>query len=178
MPVVVFFFLDGVRDVSHKRTSAFFFLCFEQQEKNLDFEVVILGENFRQIPEEFEIAKEKLKDKIIFMGFTQSFEDYASWLWKANILLVTSNQDFFGGSVIEAIYCNCYPILPDRLAYPEHLQNNNENFYTSFEQLCQRLEDNILNFNKLERVSSFVKRYDWKEIIRDYDEKIMTIKKP
>jgi len=161
-----------------KNPTDFFKALYKMQEKNLNFEVVILGENFRQIPEEFEIAKERLKDKIVFMGFAQNFEDYASWLWRANILPVTSNQDFFGGSVIEAIYCNCYPILPDRLAYPEHLQNNKENFYTSFEQLCQILENNILNFNKLGRVSSFVKRYDWKEIIKDYDEKIMRIKKP
>ena len=147
------------------------------KEKNLDFEVVILGENFRQIPEEFEIAKEKLKEKISFMGYAKSFKDYATWLWKAHILPVTSSQDFFGGSVVEAIYCNCYPILPNRLAYPEHLQNNEANFYTSFEQLCQRLEDAILDFNNLADLDTCVKEYDWKEIIEEYDKKLKQIKK-
>ena len=145
------------------------------QEKDLEFEVVVLGENFRQIPEEFEIAKEKLKDKIVFMGFAQSFEDYASWLWKAHILPVTSNQDFFGGSVIEAIYCNCYPILPDRLAYPEHLPNHPYLYFNSFDELCEKLENAILDFRELENLNSFVKHYDWKEIIKEYDKKLKKI---
>jgi len=156
----------------------FFKALYVLQEKNLDFEVVVLGENFRKIPEEFEIAKEKLKDKILFMGYAESFKDYATWLWKAHILPVTSNQDFFGGSVVEAIYCNCYPILPNRLAYPEHLQNNEENFYNSFDELCQKLEVAILNFNQLENVSYFVQQYDWQEIISFYDKKLVQIKKP
>ena len=91
---------------------------------------------------------------------------------------VTSNQDFFGGSVVEAIYCNCYPILPNRLAYPEHLQNNEENFYNSFDKLCQRLENAILDFNNLENLDAHVKKYDWKKIVGVYDEKLCQIKKP
>jgi glycosyltransferase involved in cell wall biosynthesis len=148
------------------------------QEKNLDFEVVVLGENFRQIPEEFEIAKEKLKDKIRFMGYADSFKDYASWLWKAHILPVTSNQDFFGGSVVEAIYCNCYPILPNRLAYPEHLPNNTNCFYNTFDELCQKLEAAISKFKNLEKQNTFVKKYDWKKIVGVYDKKLKQIKKP
>ena len=155
----------------------FFKALYLLQEKNLDFEVVVLGENFRKIPEEFEIAKEKLKDKILFMGYADSFKDYATWLWKAHILPVTSNQDFFGGSVIEAIYCNCYPILPNRLAYPEHLLNQENCFYNTFNDLCQKLEAAILNFSTLENQSQFVKKYNWKEIVIQYDEKLKQIKK-
>jgi len=160
-----------------KNPTDFFKALYKMQEKNLDFEVVVLGENFRQIPEEFEIAKEKLKDKIVFMGFAQSFEDYASWLWKAHILPVTSNQDFFGGSVIEAIYCNCHPILPNRLAYPEHLLNNTNCFYNNFEQFFQKLEDAILDFNNLENLNTPIKKYDWHKIIREYDESFLEISK-
>jgi len=155
-----------------KNPKEFFNALYKMQEKDLDFEVVVLGENFRKIPEEFEIAKEKLKDKIVFMGYAKSFKDYARWLWRANILPVTSNQDFFGGSVVEAIYCNCYPILPNRLAYPEHLPNNTSCFYDSFEQLCEKLENAILNFSNLENLNSFVEKYDWKEIILEYDKKL------
>jgi len=160
-----------------KNPKDFFKALYILQEKNLDFEVVILGENFRQIPEEFEIAKEKLKDKIVFMGYTESFKDYASWLWKAHILPVTSNQDFFGGSVVEAIYCDCYPILPNRLAYPEHLQNNESCFYNSYKEFCQKLEKAILKFKNLEKLNCSVKKYDWPEIIREYDERFLEISK-
>ena len=161
-----------------KNPTDFFNALYSLQEKNMDFEVVVLGENFRKIPEEFEVAKRKLKYKIIFMGYAENFKDYATWLWKANILPVTSNQDFFGGSVVEAIYCNCYPILPSRLAYPEHLPNQEEKFYNSFKELTQKLENAILDFKELKSVSSFVKKYDWEAIVGEYDKKLMQIKKP
>ena len=156
----------------------FFNALYKMQEKKLDFEVVVLGENFRKVPADFEAAKEKLKDKIIFMGYAESFKDYANWLWRAHILPVSSEQDFFGGSVVEAIYCGCHPILPNRLAYPEHLQNNKENFYNSFDKLCQRLENAIFKFKNLEKLDSFVKKYDWASIINEYDKKLRKIKKP
>ena len=45
------------------------------------------------------------------MGLCQVKKEYAKWLWKADIIPVTSNQEFFGASVMEAIYCNTWPIL-------------------------------------------------------------------
>jgi len=51
----------------------------------------------------------------------EDFAEYAKWLWRADILPVTSRQEFFGASVVQALYCNCCALLPDRLAYPEHL---------------------------------------------------------
>ena len=40
----------------------------------------------------------------------------------SDILPITSNQDFFGGSIIEAMYCETTPLLPKRLTYPELFQ--------------------------------------------------------
>ena len=42
----------------------------------------------------FDKAKEVLGSNIVQFGFCQSFDEYAKWLWKADILPVTSNQDF------------------------------------------------------------------------------------
>ena len=85
------------------------------------FEVAVLGEGFAETPSVFADAASKLGERIIQSGFVRDFPGYASWLWRADIIPVTSNHDFFGASVVQAIYCNTYPILPDRLAYPEHL---------------------------------------------------------
>jgi glycosyltransferase involved in cell wall biosynthesis len=46
---------------------------------------------------------------------------YAEWLGRAHLLPVTARHDFFGLSVVEAIGAGCRPLLPRRLAYPEHL---------------------------------------------------------
>ena len=161
-----------------KNPTDFFKALYKMQEKSLDFELVVLGENFRKVPTEFEAAKEKLIDKIVFTGYAKSFEEYANWLWSANILPLTSIQDFFGGSVVEAIYCNCYPILPNRLAYPEHMPNNTSIFYNDFDELCKKLENAILNFTNLESFNNSIKHYDWSEIIEEYDKRFLEIKKP
>ena len=161
-----------------KNPTDFFNALYKMQEKKLDFEVVILGENFRKVPAEFEAAKEKLKDKIVFMGYAESFKDYANWLWRSHILPVSSKQDFFGGSVVEAIYCGSHPILANRLVYPEHLANHPHLFYNSFEEFCEKLEDAILNFTNLKSMYKFVKKYDWDEMAEEYDEKFKQIKKP
>ena len=31
---------------------------------------------------------------------------------------LTSIQDFFGGSIVEAIYCGCIPLLPESIGLP------------------------------------------------------------
>jgi hypothetical protein len=111
------------------------------------------------------------------MGYVDSFKDYAEWLWKANILPVTSNQDFFGGSVVEAIYCNCFPLLPNRLAYPEHLPVSDDMFFNNFEELCVRLKNLIINFQDLNNVSRYIRKYDWNILIDKYDKEFMEIKK-
>jgi hypothetical protein len=79
---------------------------------------------------------------------------------------------------VEAIYCNCYPILPNRLAYPEHMPNNASIFYNDFDELCKKLENAILNFTNLETFNNSIKHYDWSEIIEEYDKIFLEIKKP
>ena len=81
----------------------------------------------------FTHARNTLKRHIIQFGYTETFEDYAAWLWKADILPVTSIQDFFGISIMEAVFCNTIPLLPQRLSYPELFRSNEnpEIFYHS-----------------------------------------------
>jgi glycosyltransferase involved in cell wall biosynthesis len=93
-------------------------------------------------PPIFEKAKSRLGHRIIHWGYADDFEEYARLLWKADILPVTSNQDFFGGSVVEAMYCGCFPMLPNRLAYSEHLLEEQK-------QQCLYNEGQFLNQLKL-----------------------------
>ncbi|NIR52353.1 DUF3524 domain-containing protein, partial [candidate division KSB1 bacterium] len=130
-----------------KNPGEFFHALEILADKELDFEVAIVGECFSRRPEAFLSAKEKLGDRIVQFGYVKAFADYAAWLWKADILPVTSYQDFFGTSLVEAIYCNCYPILPYRLAYPELVPSelHPRHFYNDFEELVHKLETAIRN---------------------------------
>jgi glycosyltransferase involved in cell wall biosynthesis len=89
-----------------------------------NFSIAITGENFQNESDLFTQMREQLKDKIIQYGFMESYEDYAQLLWQADYVVSTANQEFFGISICEAIYCNCIPILPNRLNYPNLLPDD------------------------------------------------------
>ena len=156
-----------------KGPEEFFRALMILSECGLDFELAVLGQNFSQKPDVFLIAEKILARHIIQFGYVESFTEYAKWLWRADILPVTSNQDFFGASVVEALYCNCFPLLPKRLAYPHiipskyHLQY----FYDDFDDLVDRLGEAIINIEQTRQFSlrSVVAQYDWQEQAHAYD---------
>ena len=157
-----------------KNPADFFNALCILSDRGLDFDLAVLGENFRKEPLEFDEAKKKLVKHIVHFGYAKNFSSYASWLWRADIMPVTCRQDFFGGSVVEGIYCNTYPLLPERLAYPEHLpkEKHAEFFYHDFDDLLKRLESAVRNVDRLrkEDVSSHVRRYGWHTMANEYDD--------
>lgn len=158
-----------------KNPDAFFHLLFRLKEEGIAFKLVVLGESFQKVPPIFEEAKKRLADEILHFGYAESFEAYAHWLWMADVLPVTSNQDFFGGSVVEAIYCGCYPLLPKRLAYPEHIpiEEQKQHCYKNEEDLYFRLKEVLENkerWRKHTKFQNFVGKYDWRSMIDVYDE--------
>ena len=159
-----------------KRPKAFFKTLFALKEKGVKFKLAVLGEQNDVNPPIYEKAKTILKDEIVHWGYADSFEDYARWMWRADILPVTSNQDFFGGSVVEAMYCDCFPILPNRLAYPEHLPKEIQRDYLYEEgELEIRLEAAIQNMMVTRQVDyqMLVAHYDWQEQIDFYDQRLL-----
>ncbi len=159
-----------------KRPKPFFEVLYKLKNKGIKFKLIVLGERNEMIPKSFEVAKEKLTEEIIHWGFAENFETYARLLWSADILPVTSKQDFFGGSVVEAMYCNCLPLLPNRLAYPEHIPLEMKRDYIYDEgELFTKLESVILNIESFHEMEfqSHVKKYDWGSIAKVYDQKII-----
>ncbi len=156
-----------------KNPKGFCKLLFALADKGIDFEVALLGDRFEEEPEYFAQARQKLGRRIISYGRAEKFEDYAKWLWKADILPVTSRQDFFGGSVVEAIYCGCHPILPKRLAYPDHVDtaSHPELYYENQSEAVERLAMLIESggWREPSELSAQMARYDWTQCIERYD---------
>ncbi len=156
-----------------KNPEEFFETLYRLQEEDFSFEVAILGESYRNCPPVFSEAQQRLGERIIHFGYAENFADYARWLWRADILPVHSKHDFFGASVVQAIYCNCTPLLPRRLAYPEHLPSAVQDsfLYDDFASLLQKLRkllEKPVQGNDILR--SHVARYDWQKQIARYDE--------
>ncbi len=154
-----------------KNPADFFDALYELANKGFDFEIAILGENFRNAPLEFEQARERLGNRIVHFGFVESFADYARWLWRADILPVTSIHDFFGISVAEAIYCHVFPILPNRLNYPAFipLDLHEEHIYRTSDALVQKLVDALNASFDAKGLRASVARFDWSSMAGIYD---------
>jgi glycosyltransferase involved in cell wall biosynthesis len=156
-----------------KNPEEFFRALVQLQEEGLAFDVAILGKAYRNRPPIFAEAQQKLGEQIKHFGYAENFADYSNWLWQADILPVTSHHDFFGASVIQAIYCNCLPLLPDRLAYPEHLPVNKQApyLYGDYDDLVNRLRAKLdAPLAVDEALRAHVARYDWREQITKYDD--------
>ncbi|MBE0500755.1 MAG: DUF3524 domain-containing protein [Desulfuromonadales bacterium] len=156
-----------------KNPQEFFQALYRLQDEGGNFEVALLGESFANNAPPFLEAKRRLGKRIVQYGYADSFADYARWLWRADILPVTSIHDFFGASVVQAIYCQTLPLLPKRLAYPEHIpaQHHDQFFYTDEDDFLSRLRNLLTNRRSPDKnmLRNFVTEYDWETQITQYD---------
>lgn len=164
-----------------KAPTIFFEALFRLKAENIPFQVIVLGEHYGKTPAIFAKAKQQLANEIIHFGYTKDRADYIKWLWAADILPVSSIQDYFGGSVVEAMYCGTYPLLPNRLAYPEHIPESKKTdyLYPRPEDLYPLLKKAVLNIDRTRELGAdarnFVVHYDWSTQISNYDHLFTTV---
>ncbi len=132
-----------------KNPEAFFETMFKLKHQNLNFKLAVLGSKGKEYPKIFDQAKTHLTEEITHFGFLENAAEYAQILSKAHITPVTSNQDFFGISALEAVVSGVYPLLPNRLVFPEHFSSS-QHLYDTDEELASKLIQWISNWN-LER---------------------------
>lgn len=164
-----------------KQPDVFFKWMYKLKQEGLNFRLVLLGEAFGRQPAIFKEAKTKLADQILFSGFTDDRITYLDWLNRADILPVTSIQDFFGGSVVEALNAGCLPVLPKRLAYPEHLPPHLHDTFLyntpeeGYQLLRRMVRDPKAYRGDIPLIRKWVKRYDWHQMAPIYDDWAMNL---
>jgi len=106
----------------HDKNPDDFFKALEiLKAKNVPFRICVIGQSFRDRPAVFDQAHNDFRDYIDYWGYQKSREDYERILSEADVVVSTANHEFFGISVIEAVAAGAYPLVPDRLSYPEIL---------------------------------------------------------
>jgi glycosyltransferase involved in cell wall biosynthesis len=156
-----------------KDPSTFFRAVYTLAAEGLDFGLFVLGESFRNQPQEFLEASQRLPDRIEHLGYAEDAATYGRLLWQADILVSTALHDFFGAAVVEACYCGCFPILPRRLSYPELIPalHHDTCLYDDFDGLLTRLRWAISHIWEVRRFSfqQEMNRFDWHQIGPRYD---------
>ncbi|MBT3251426.1 MAG: DUF3524 domain-containing protein [Candidatus Marinimicrobia bacterium] len=152
-----------------------FFKALKIIKKNsIPFKLAVLGEKYHNSPKIFGDIQSEFCEHIVHFGFADNIEDYAKILQSGSILPVTSNQDFFGISIIEAIYCGLQPLLPVRLSYPELIpkEYHDKLFYSDFDDLVRKLETTLTGYDhSIENICRSIGiKYSWAVIGKKLDE--------
>ncbi len=113
------------------------------KEKKIEFRISVMGEQFRQSPEIFNTARKEFADYIDLWGYQEDRSDYETALLGADVFVSTADHEFFGFSVLEGAAAGAFPLVPEKLAYPEtlELEAGNEDFFFKggAEELAEKL---------------------------------------
>jgi glycosyltransferase involved in cell wall biosynthesis len=88
-------------------------------DRNLPFEVAVVGQQFRRSPAVFAEIEQQFCDCIVQFGYLKEASHFHQILQGADIVLSTALHEFQGLAVLEAIDAGCIPVVPNRLVYPE-----------------------------------------------------------
>ena len=140
-----------------------------------DFRLALLGENCQTVPKAFIRARERYGDKILRYGYVASRTAYIDWLKQGAIVVSTAQQENFGIAVVEAIRYGCFPLLPQRLAYPEVIPDNFHPhvLYQDQTELVSKLHRLIRHYADYQAIRTglvqSMGQYAWDNVVDRYD---------
>ncbi|MEM1220660.1 MAG: DUF3524 domain-containing protein, partial [Bacteroidota bacterium] len=157
-----------------KNPEVFFKMLFQLKDEGHAFQLAVLGEQYSKSPPIFLEAQQQLVDHIVHWGYADR-ASYHRWLQQTDFLPVTSQQDFFGGSLVEAMAAGAIPLVPNRLAFPEHIPSQHRHLlvYDSDKKLLRQMRSFLQRGVPTEVRSdlrNLVSRYDWSTLAPIYDQ--------
>jgi len=146
---------------------------------DLEFDLILAGDTQHRKPEEFERAWKRFGDQITHFGYVENVENYSKLLHSGDIVVSTATHEFFCVAIMEAIYCGCHPLVPNRLHYPELIPASLHKpllhapvLYDTEDDLFHNLKDILTGKTKpLPKASlqNINKHLDWRRMIDRYD---------
>lgn len=149
-------------------------------EEGFTFRVAICGERFGNLDPELLNLLDRLGDRAVFNDYAND-EVYRKILHEATVTLSIADHEFFGISILEAIYCGVYPVLPARLSYPELLPASHHEacLYKNFPDMLAKIRWALTNPAAARLIANelahSIARYDWRMLAPRYDVKFESL---
>ncbi|MBN1806414.1 MAG: DUF3524 domain-containing protein [Sedimentisphaerales bacterium] len=169
----------------HDKNPELFFEALEiLKRRKARFRLSVIGQSFRDRPDVFTAARGSFADCIDHWGYRKTQADYEHVLQQADVIVSTANHEFFGIGIVEAIAAGAYPIVPDRLSYPEiiglsEIKNKEQFFYDGSAReladklalLAARVNDGTL-FSPAVNPAVLTEHFKWRNLAPQYDRAI------
>lgn len=153
-----------------------------------EFRLSVIGQQFLEHPPAFDWARQYFYFHIDWWGYQPHRRDYEDALAEADVVVSTTDYEFFGLSTVEAIAAGAFPVVPDRLAFPEILGSAGSPQAASFyycggaEELADRLvmladstRRNDLWQGDPERARRTVAKFHWDRLLPHMDDELEAI---
>ena len=169
-----------------KNPELFFEALRVLKKKQIEFSISVIGEQFRQVPDIFKSARQEFSDYIDCWGYQYERYDYEAALLAADVFVSTANHEFFGISVLEGVAAGAFPLVPEKLAYPETLKldaGNVEFFFKGgadnlagrLARLSKKIENNNLWDGDPDRATRIAEKFLWKTRASFLDQELIRI---
>lgn len=164
-----------------KNPEEFFDVIGRLAAENINFGLVLCGNTDctedaaekEQMQTLFEKAREDLGHRVFYFGHCPSRSEYANLLWASDIVVSTARKHYFPASIIEAVYCNCHPVLSDIEEYRELIPSSfhDQYLYSHPDRLYETLKFLLSNPHQKEagKVRESVSIMDWEHRIGKVD---------
>ena len=144
---------------------------------DIPFEVIVTGEQVPNFTEHRDELSAVLGPRLLHAGEVDDRE-YVELVSRADVVVSTARQEFFGISVTEAVYAGAFPLLPDRLVYPERIPaaHHDRCLYDGTDDLVAKCAWALGNPTERRKIAADLKptmtRFDWSRIGTTYDERL------
>lgn len=172
-----------------KNPEEFFRALTLLQDRQIAFRISVIGEQFREVPEVFARAHRQFAEHIDRWGYQPERADYEAALLEADVFVSTATHEFFGLSAVEATLAGAYPLVPNRLAYPEVFElpanrTTKDFFYEGgakgLAAKLADLADRLANDNSLLQAAATLRerlrRFEWSRLAPILDDAVERIR--
>jgi glycosyltransferase involved in cell wall biosynthesis len=172
-----------------KNPEEFFEAIQRLKDRQIPFRISVIGERFREVPEVFARARQSFAEHIDRWGYQPDRQEYEAALLEADVFVSTAAHEFFGLSAVEATLAGAYPLVPNRLAYPEVFGIPNgrlaeESFYEDGAQgladrlidLAAHIESDGSLFHATEAIRARLRRFEWPHLAPILDDAVERVR--